>query len=219
MDTTDDPLPGIESPWSSRRCLTNSRDFETVKGLLNICYGEKNCAANSAETDDAGGLPCRQCATADADDARGFVGAQIQTRQGCRRILVVANCRQPIHATMPTLAGLFSSPWISSESRERKYHGENRNSGVRRSRTLPGISIGICLWLCLQKNLTFLLDMFLNALRSVARRELPPREILGARPVAERAAVNGGPQRSEEDLDGAKRAVQSSGTASRAVDG
>ena len=54
---------------------------------------------------------------------------------------------------------------------------------------------------------------------SVARSDLPAREILGARPLAEASAVNGGPQRSEEDLDGAKRAVQSSGIASRAVDG
>ena len=53
----------------------------------------------------------------------------------------------------------------------------------------------------------------------VPRSELPAREVLGARPLAEASAVNGGPQRNEEDLDGAKRAVQSSGTASRAVDG
>jgi len=53
---------------------------------------------------------------------------------------------------------------------------------------------------------------------SVARRELPAREVLGARPVAERAQSMVDRSASEEDLDGAKRAVQSSGTASRAVD-
>ena len=40
-----------------------------------------------------------------------------------------------------------------------------RRFRVRRSRTSPGRSSGICVWLCLQKILIFLLDMFLNVLR------------------------------------------------------
>jgi hypothetical protein len=51
----------------------------------------------------------------------------------------------------------------------------------------------------------------------VGRSEMPTREVLEARPLAERAQC--GAQPCEQYIDGAQRAVQAAGTASRAVDG
>ena len=67
------------------------------------------------------------------------------------------------------------------------------------------------LLLCLQKIFIFLLEMFFIFV------QLPdgncPRVKLRSQAAGGARAVNGGPQRSEEDLDGAQRAVISPPTA------
>jgi hypothetical protein len=69
----------------------------------------------------------------------------------------------------------------------------------------------------LQKIRDFLLDMFWDGVAgSIVGSEMPAREILGARPLAEASTVNM-EHRHEQDIDGAQRAVPSN-RPSRAVD-
>ena len=64
--------------WPFR--FAEGRDAVAVKRRLDVRYGKKDRATDASEADDAGGLPRRQRATRNADDACGFVGAQVQTR-------------------------------------------------------------------------------------------------------------------------------------------
>lgn len=90
---------------------------------------------------------------------------------------------------------------------------------VRRCRVLQAVSPGLSLWLCLRKILTFLLDTFWRPGRLRAGSELPACETLRARPPGGASTVKERQRWSaaeREHLDGAQRAVQSPGVASRA---
>ena len=84
--------------------LTDGGDAVAGKRCLDVRYGKKDRATDATETDDAGGLPCTEGATADPNDARGFVRAQIQPRHRRRRVLL-SNCCQPVHIATRELVG------------------------------------------------------------------------------------------------------------------
>ena len=69
--------------------LAAGRDAVAVKRRLDVLYGKKDRATDAAETDNAGGLPRRQRAPRNPDDACRFPsGRRYKRGSGCRHVLV-----------------------------------------------------------------------------------------------------------------------------------